>query len=214
MPQIDFTLQGLDAQWPSRRWLDFLDGPASGPPTGAWLGNADESASVYIGTYPRARFDNRMVDRGDDPLREVALSVTFQQINRILFQLRSRKSRRAGLIEALKQYAEDRAYEYPAWRTVQWQVTGTKDQAGGQLQAYRTTLAGWESGFAAMAGSYVAAQAYGMTLDNLRIKPVLDSSAYGFSLDNAQMPPTLMTSVPGTDALAHLPQDLARLLRA
>jgi hypothetical protein len=212
MPQIDFPIQGLDAQWPSKRWLDFLDGPAAGPPVGVWLGNADESASLYVGTYPRSRFDTQMVYRGDDPLREVAYSVTFKQINRILFQLGLRKDWRTGLLGALKQYADDQADEYPGWRTAQWDVTNSSTQAREQVEARVTALAGWESGFATMDGCYVTAQAYGMTLDNLRVKPVLDSSLYGFSMANAQMPLTVMTSVPGTEAPVQLPQDLAQMI--
>src|SRR6202050_168676 len=121
MPKIEFTPQGLDAQWPARRWLDFLDGPATGPPTGVWLGYADESASLYVETYPQPRFEAAMVRRGDDPFREVALTATFQQINRILFQFRHRKTRRDDFVQHLKQYAEERAHEYPAWHRAQWQ---------------------------------------------------------------------------------------------
>ena len=212
MPKINFTLQGLDAQWPSRRWLDLLDGPAVGPPTGVWLGNASESASLYIGTYPRTRFDPRMVDEGDDPLNEIALSVTFQQINRILFQLRLRRDGRAGLVRALKRYAEERAHEYRVWRLAEWQATSAQDQTSRHLRAHVTTLAGWESGFATTECSYIAAHAYGMTLDNLRITPVLDSSAYGFNAESVQMRSDIMSSVPGAEASAHLPQDLAHLL--
>jgi hypothetical protein len=213
MSQIDFTLQGLNAEWPSQRWLDFLDGPSAGPPVGVWLGNSGETASLYLATYPQARFDEYAVRPGDDPLKEMAHAVTFMQINRILFQLRLREDWCASLLGPLKQYAESRAEGYLAWRTVRWQATSSEDQVGEELQVASTTLAGWESGFGVTSHSYVAAHAYGMTLDNLRIAPVPDSSVYGFTLENAQMRRTAMTFIPGTDAPAELSQDLADLLR-
>ena len=69
---VDFTPWGLEATWPSRRWLELVDGRRDGPPKGVWLGHASESAMVLVCTYPRPRFDAEMPGTGADLVRELA----------------------------------------------------------------------------------------------------------------------------------------------
>jgi hypothetical protein len=46
------------------------------------------------------------------------------------------------------------------------------------MEVRTTSLAGWQSGFAATGDSYVVAHGYGMTLDGITLSAVVDPPRY------------------------------------
>jgi hypothetical protein len=177
------------------------------------LGHASESAVLYVCTYPRSRFDTVMTQTGDSPLREVACAVTHQMVNRVLTQAGVTGPQRDSLRRVAVHYAENRAAAYQSWQTAGWHVI-TAEPAGGEIPARITSLAGWQSGFAATADSYIAAHGYGTTLDDISLRPVLDSAVYGFAFVDAVLPQNVPPSVPGNEVSETLHNDLALMLTA
>lgn len=119
---IDFVPWGLDATWPSRRWIELVDGRRDGPPKGARLGHASESALVLVCTYPRPRFDAEMPGTGADLVRELAFESTFALINFALHQIKGGERRPEGLVGSLVSYANQQADRYPDWGTAYWGI--------------------------------------------------------------------------------------------
>ena len=119
---VDFTPWGLEATWPSRRWLELVDGRRDGPPKGVWLGHASESAMVLVCTYPRARFDAEMPGTGADHVRELAFEATFALINFALHQVKVPGRRPEGLVGSLVSYASLQADRYQDWGTAHWDI--------------------------------------------------------------------------------------------
>lgn len=127
---IDFVPWGLDATWPSRRWLELVDGRHDGPPRGVRLGHASDSALVLVCTYPRARFEAEMPGTGADLVRELAFESTFALINFALHQIKVPGARPDGLVGSLVSYANQQADRYPDWGTAYWRI-GQEGVAGG-----------------------------------------------------------------------------------
>jgi hypothetical protein len=119
---IDFVPWGLDATWPSQRWLELVDGRRDSPPRGARLGHASESAMVLVCTYPRSRFDAEMPGTGADLVRELAFESTFALINFALHQIKGAGQRPDGLVGSLVSYANQQADQYPDWGTAYWGI--------------------------------------------------------------------------------------------
>jgi len=117
---IDFVPWGLEATWPSRRWLEPVDGRRDGPPRGVRLGHASDSALLLVCTYPRARFDAEMPGTGADLVRELAFEATFALINFALHQIKVPGGRPAGLVGSLVSYASQQADRYLDWDTTHW----------------------------------------------------------------------------------------------
>src|ERR1700689_677296 len=109
---IDFVPWGLDATWPSQRWLELVDGRRDSPPRGARLGHASESAMVLVCTYPRSRFDAFFPGTGADLVRELAFESTFALINFALHQIKGAGQRPDGLVGSLVSYANQQADQY------------------------------------------------------------------------------------------------------
>jgi len=171
---IDFVAFGLDADWPSRRWLEPIYGRRDQPPSGLRLGHTSASAMVLTCTYPRARFDEQVITAEPDPVREIAFETTYAQINLALHQIRSPGERPDGLIGSLVRYAGQQADRHRDWPAVHW----------GAETASLTRLASWQSGFSLdYPGAYVIVHACGADLDGLHLKPVDDLSGYEASQD-------------------------------
>ena len=211
MPAIDFIPMGIDAQWPSRRWLDFLEGPAAGPFWGIVLGYSSESVALYVGTHPRSRFDNEMARPGDDPVREIAFSAAHQMINRVLAGVDITGGKRSRLVTLLTQYSVKRAEEHQAWKTIRWSLP-LASLATGEVRAKVTSLAGWNASFSLVGDRYITAVSYGIPLDDLAFTQVSDPVLYGFTLEDAELPVTIPADVPGTSAGERLHPELEAML--
>jgi len=129
-------------------------------------------------------------------------------VNRVLTQVGVAGPQRDSLRRLAVHYAENRATAYQSWQTAEWHVTPVESD-GGDIQARITSLAGWQSGFAATADSYIAAHGYGTTLDDISLRPVLDPAVYGFAFDDAVLPRNVPPSVPGNEVSEILHNDLA-----
>src|ERR1700753_2094770 len=114
---IDFVPFGLDADWPSRRWMEPVSGRRDQRLRGVRLGHASSSAMVLVCTYPRDRFDGEVLATAADPVREIAFETTYAQINLALHQIRSPGARPEGLIGSLVRYAGQQADRYREWPT-------------------------------------------------------------------------------------------------
>jgi hypothetical protein len=185
---IDFVPWGLEAAWPSRRWLEPVDGRRDGPPRGVRLGHASDSALVLVCTYPRFRFDAEMPGTGADLVRELAFETTFALINFALHQIKEPGGRPAGLVGSLVSYANQQADRYLDWGTTYWGMAsnGPPGPAAwpGQAVARTIGLGGWRSGFSiANADAYIVVHACGVSLDHLLLTPATDPSAYGLEAE-------------------------------
>lgn len=172
---IDFVPWGLDADWPSRRWLEPVHGRRADLARGVRLGHAGDSAMVLTCTFPRARFDEQYRASGTDPIREIAFETTYAQINMALHQIRTPGERPDGLIGSLVRYASQQADRYRDWPGTHW----------GAEAASTTRLASWQSGFSlAYPDVYVIVHACGVGIDEVELKPVDDAmSGYHRSQD-------------------------------
>jgi hypothetical protein len=162
---IDFVPSGLDADWPSRRWVEPIYGRGGELVKGVRLGHASDSAMVLTCTFPRAQFEDEDSALGADPAREVAFETTYAQINLALHQIRTPGARPDGLIGSLVRYASQQADRYRDWPGTHW----------GAEPARTTRLASWQSGFSvAYPEVYVIVHACGVGIDRLRLKAVGD----------------------------------------
>jgi hypothetical protein len=160
---IDFVPWGLDADWPSRRWLEPIYGRRDELARGVRLGHASDSAMVLTCTFPRALFDDDVDGAAADPVREIAFETTYTQINLALHQIRSPGERPDGLIGSLVRYASQQANRYHDWPSAHW----------GPESANTTSLASWQSGFSlTFPDVYVIVHACGLGIDGLRLMPV------------------------------------------
>lgn len=172
---IDFAPWGLDADWPSRRWIEPVYGRRDGLVRGVRLGHASDTAMVLSCTYPRTRFDDEVDPANSDPVREIAFETTYTQINLALHQIRTPGSRPDGLIGSLVRYASQQADRHRDWPSTSWGVEA----------ACTTRLASWQSGFSlGYPEVYVIVHACGIDIDGLRLKSVgPDMPGYGVSED-------------------------------
>jgi hypothetical protein len=198
---IDFVPFGLDADWPSRRWLEVISGRRGEPVRGTRLGHASSSAMVLVCTYPRARFDEEVATSGSDPIREIAFETTYAQINLALHQIRSPGARPDGLIGSLVRYAGQQADRYKDWPSALW----------GAESAATTRLASWQSGFClAYPEAYVVVHACGVGLDRIRLTRAQDLSDYDVSADPLEIGAMHWELWPSRPELGY--DDLARTL--
>src|SRR5262252_9306362 len=157
MSAIDFVPWGLDADWPSRRWIEPVWG-RDGSVRSMRLGHASDAAMVLTCTYPRARFDDEVDPACSDPVREIAFETTYTQVNLALHQIRTPATRPDGLVGSLVRYASAQADRYREWPTVKW----------GTAAASMTALASWQSGFSLdYPDDYVIVHACGIGIDGL-----------------------------------------------
>ena len=171
---IDFNPWGLDADWPSRRWLEPIHSRRGEAVRGVRLGHASPLAMVLTCTYPRSRFGEEVAVAGLDPAREIAFETTYAQINLALHQIRTPGERPDGLIGSLVRYASEQADRYRDWPSVHW----------GAEVASTTKLASWESGFSlAYPDVYVLVHSCGISIDQLRLTRIGDLSAYNLDAD-------------------------------
>ncbi len=172
---VDFVPWGLDADWPSRRWLEPSYGGRGALASGVRLGHASDSAMVLTCTFPRAQVDHEVRAAGLDAVREIAFETTYTQINLALHQIRTPGARPDGLIGSLVRHASQQADRYRDWPSTQW----------GADAASTTRLASWESGFSlAYPEVYVIVHACGIGIDRLRLTPVgLEMPGYDLSQD-------------------------------
>jgi hypothetical protein len=171
---IDFIPWGLEADWPTRRWLEIIDHRRRSPAKGIRLGHANDHAMILTCTFPRGRFEADVSTIGSDPIRELAFETTFAQVNLALHQIRVPGARPDGLIGSLVSYANQQADRYLDWSKTHWGVD----------PARTTSLAGWQSGFSlAYPDVYVVVHACGISIDRLRLMPVQDLSGYEPSSD-------------------------------
>lgn len=194
---LDFMAWGLDADWPSLRWIEPISGRRGQPVRGVRLGHADDSAMVLTCTYSRALFDTEASAWGFDPLREIAFETTYTQVNLALHQMREPAERPDGLVGSLVSHASQEADRYRDWPATQW----------GEQDASTTNLASWHSGFtAADPAAYVIVHACGVPIDGVRLKAIRDLSGYEPSRNTAPMHWELWPSRPdlGYDDLAGL----------
>ncbi|HTA08449.1 MAG TPA: hypothetical protein VK836_08070 [Streptosporangiaceae bacterium] len=204
MTAIDFAPFGLDADWPTRRWLEPVYGRRDELARGIRLGHASDSAMVLICTFPRARFDDDVDATGGDPVREIAFETTYTQINLALHQIRTAGARPDGLIGSLVRYANQQANRYRDWPISRW----------GAESASTTSLASWQSGFSlAYPDVYVIAHACGIGVDRLRLTPVEDSMpGYDHSADPLELGAMHWELWPSRPELGY--EDLAKMLVA
>lgn len=171
----DFTAWGLDADWPSLRWIEPIRGGQTA--SGLRLGHASDSAMVLTCTYPRAAVDAEAAANGFDPVREIAFETTYTQVNLALHQLRSPAERPDGLVRSLHSHASQQADRYSGWPGTRW----------GTQEASTIQLARWQSGFSlAYPGAYVIVHACGLDIGDVRLRPIGDLSAYDLSTDLAK----------------------------
>jgi len=171
---IDFIPWGLDADWPSLRWLEPIHGRRGEAVRGIRLGHASTSAMVLTCTYPRSRFGEAADTTQLGPLREIAFETTYAQINLVLHQIKTPGERPDGLIGSLVKYASQQADRHGEWPTVHW----------GSESAATTNLASWQSGFSLdYPDMYVVVHACGTDISELRLKQVDDLSGYTFGPD-------------------------------
>jgi hypothetical protein len=172
---IDFVPWGLDADWPSRRWIEPVYGGRDGVLRAIRLGHASDSAMVLSCTYPRAGFDGELDGASCDPVREIAFETTYAQVNLALHQITTPGTRPDGLISSLVRYASQQADRYCDWPKVHWGVEA----------ASTTRLASWQSGFSLdYPDVYVIVHACGVGIDQLRLKSAgTDLPGYGLSED-------------------------------
>ena len=170
----DLVPFGLDADWPSRRWLETINGRGEQPARGARLCHASSSAMVLVCTYSRAQFDAEIASSGIDPVREIAFETTYAQINLALHQIRSPGARPDGLIGSLVRYAGQQADRYRDWPGTLW----------GAQTAATTTLASWQSGFClAHDDVYVIVHACGIEIDQVKLTRAHSLAGYDLSQD-------------------------------
>ena len=173
---IDFTAWGLDADWPSLRWIELLPGRAGQPARGLRLGHASASAMVLACTFPRVLVDQEARAWGFDPVREIAFETTYTQANLALHQLSKPGARPDGLIGSLVGHARHRADRYRDWPASRC----------GAKEVNTTRLASWQSGFSTgYPGAYVVVHACGIELTELELVAVTDLSDYKVSEDPA-----------------------------
>ena len=174
---IDFSAFGLDADWPSRRWLELIHGRGE-LIRGVRLGHASTSAMVLVCTYPHSSFGEPGAAAMLDPIREIAFETTYAQVNLALHQIRTPGARPDGLISSLVRYASEQADRYREWPNSHW----------GEEVAATTRLASWQSGFSlAYQDVYVIVHACGIQLDRLRLAAVSDLSGYHHGVDPLEM---------------------------
>jgi hypothetical protein len=174
---IDFTVWGLDDDWPALRWIEPIYGRRGQPVRGVRLGHANDSAMVLTCTYRRARFDNEARACGFDPIREIAFETTYAQVNLALHQVREPSARPDGLVGSLVSHASQEADRYHDWPAMRW----------GEHEVSTTGLAGWQSGFtAADPAAYVIVHACGTALADVRLTVIDDLSGYDLSQDPAR----------------------------
>jgi hypothetical protein len=204
MTAIDFAPWGLDADWPTRRWLEPVYGRRDDLARGIRLGHASDSAMVLICTFPRARFDDDVNATGGDPVHEIAFETTYTQINLALHQIRTAGARPDGLIGSLVRYASQQANRYADWPTTRW----------GAESASTTSLASWQSGFSlAYPDVYVIAHACGIGIDELCLTRAGDSMrGYDHSADPLELGAMHWELWPSRPDLGY--EDLARMLVA
>lgn len=178
---IDFTVWGLDADWPALRWTEPISGRRGQPVRGLRLGHADDSAMVLTCTYPRARFDAEARASGFDPVREIAFETTYTQVNLALHQVREPAERPDGLVGSLVSHAHQEADRYRDWPVTHW----------GEQEARTTRLASWHSGFTTtVPAAYVIVHACGADVDEVRLTAIRD--LYGYEPGRGQAPAGLM----------------------
>ncbi len=200
---IDFVPWGLEADWPTRRWIEPIHGRGGELVRGLRLGHASDSAMVLACTMPRARFDAEVASSGSDPIREVAFETTYAQVNLALHQIRAPGARPDGLIGSLVRYAGQQADRYRDWPGTHWGVES----------ASITGLASWQSGFSlAFPDVYVIVHACGVGLDRMRLQPVRDLSGYDLSQDPLEIGAMHWELWPSRPELNY--DDLARTLVA
>lgn len=173
---IDFTAWGLEADWPSLRWIELLPGRGGRPARGVRLGHASDSAMVLTCTYPRALVDSEARAWAFDPVREIAFETTYTQANLALHQLSKPDARPDGLIGSLLSHARQQANSHPDWPVSKW----------GEQEASTTRLANWQSGFSVgYPDAYVVVHACGIELTEIRLVTIADLSSYEFNEDPA-----------------------------
>ena len=198
---IDFVPWGLEADWPSRRWIEPISGGRDGLAKGVRLGHASETAMVLTCTLPRDRFDSEISSTGSDPVREIAFETTYAQINLALHQIRAPGARPDGLIESLVRYASQQANRYRDWPETRWGAESVRT-AG---------LASWQSGFSlAYPGAYVIVHACGISLDRIRLRRVDDLAEYEHGRDPLEIGAMHWELWPSRPELGY--DDLARTL--
>jgi hypothetical protein len=171
---IDFVPYGLDAGWPSRRWIEPIPGRHPDRPKGVRLGHANDSAMVLTCTLPRDRFDAESDAAGADAVREIAFETTYAQINLALHQISAPGARPDGLIESLVRYASRQAIRHRDWPETRW----------GAESARTAALASWQSGFSvAYPGVYVIVHACGIAIDQVQLHEITDLAEYDHGRD-------------------------------
>jgi hypothetical protein len=198
---IDFVPWGLDADWPSRRWIEPIPGRSADRSKGVRLGHASNSAMVLTCTLPRDRYDAELSSTGTDPVREVAFDTTYAQVNLALHQIRAPGARPDGLIESLVRYASQQANRYRDWPQTQWGVE----------PACTAGLASWQSGFSlAYPGVYVIVHACGIAIDEIRLQQIGDLADYDHGRDQLEIGAMHWELWPNRPELGY--DDLARTL--
>ena len=175
---IGFIPWGLDADWPSRCWLELIQGRQGEAARGVRLGHASTSAMVLVCSYPRTGFGEELTAAGLDPIREIAFETTYAQINLALHQIRTPGARPDGLIGSLVKYANQQADRCREWPDTHW----------GAKAASITRLASWESGFSlAYPNVYVIVHACGIGIEQLRLAPISELSGYHHGADPTEV---------------------------
>src|SRR6266481_8325679 len=122
----DFVHWGLDADWPSQRWLEPVSGRRDDLKRSVRLCHSSATAMVLTCTYPRLWFDDQVDPAAFDPVREIAFETTFTQVNLVLHQISTPGARPEGLIGSLVRYASQQADQYRAWPSVHWDVEAAR----------------------------------------------------------------------------------------
>ncbi len=200
---VDFIPWGLEAAWPSQRWVEPIRGRCDDPPRGVRLAHASDTAMVLVCTYPRRRFDAEVASSSADLLRELAYETTYGLINLALHQIRVPGARPEGLVSSLVQFAYQQADRHRDWATAHW----------GAEVASVIGLAGWQSGFSVgYQDVYIVMHACGMAVDGLVLQPVEDLSGYELCSDPLELGAMHWELWRSDPALGY--EDLARVLVA
>jgi hypothetical protein len=154
---LDYELFGAEGDWPSGRWLEFVEGPSSGPSWGAWVGYSDGQARLYVCTYPRLRFDEAM--KSHDGFREIAFATAHAQVNLVLAGISAHDDRKRPLERLLSSRIETLANRCEQWQRIEMQVT-LEDHSVAAREGYLIGLGGWQSAFCLNDTAYIVVHAW------------------------------------------------------
>jgi hypothetical protein len=176
-PPVDFPVYGLDASWPSVRWLELFGEALGDPVDWVCLGhqNPDGASLVYVETFSRERTDVLVARSLESAMQHVA-SYAAALLANVTLPVDS-LPRPDGFYRALIGLTEERSGKYVEWPEVRWQVDGLAATA----RVWRFAE-GWLAVSDAAPAVYLAAVGLGTEPGGLRLAMLQDGDAYHFDM--------------------------------